>query len=415
MSPIRRFNIALCAAAFQAAALGLGGCSGTAGVKAPNTASIAPPSAVAEAKSQKTDSVKIALLLPLSGPGEPAEIARAMKQAAEMALFDANDPAVQLISKDDGGTPEGAARAAEAAIAEGAEIVLGPLFAKSVTAIAPAAREAGVPIVAFSNDPNVAGNGVYLMSFLASMEVDRVVSYAASKGKLRFAALIPASPYGQTVEPAFRKAVAKAQGEIVRLESYPADASGMLAAAKRIVTAISEADKAGSPVDALFLPAGEETISQLGPLLTYSGIDGRKVKLIGTSVWDMPVIARNDALIGGWYAASDPSAGAQFSDRYRTTYHRDAPRLAKLAYDAMTVALSLSKGPKGERYSAANLTRPEGFAGVDGPIRLDANGLTERGLAVLEIEKFRPAVIDNAAQPSATGKVSATPGLAKFF
>lgn len=412
-SELKSFRAFSPAALVLAATLAVSGCSGTAVSPVNSTASIAPPPVVQE-PAQKQASVKIALLLPLSSQGEPGEISRAMKQAAEMALFDANDPAVQLIAKDDGGTPEAAAHAAEAALAEGAEIVLGPLFAKSVTAVAPAARRAQVPVVAFSNDPGVAGNGVYLMSFLASQEAERIVAFAASKGKRRFAALIPTNAYGQTVEPAFRKAVAKADGEIVGLEKYSPDSTGMLDAAKRIITVISEADKAGNPIDALFVPASDETISQLGPLLTYAGIGNQKIKLIGTSVWDMPAISRADALIGGWYAAPDPAAVAQFATKFRTSFGHEPPRLAILAYDAMTVALTLSKAPKPERFLAYNLTREDGFAGLDGPVRLNHNGLSERGLAVLEIEKYRSIVIDGVPQLP-TAKVSAQAGIAKVF
>ena len=182
-----------------------------------------------------------------------------------MALFEADNPAIQLITKDDGGTPAGAMAAADAAISEGAEIILGPLFGKSAAAVQPVAKKANVPVMAFSNDPSIAGNGVYLMSFLASEEVHRVVSFAAAKSKKRFTALIPDTAYGRTVEPAFRSAVAKAGGEIVALKIYPADASGMLASAKSVVAAIADAEKSGSPVDALFVPAGQDQLTQLGP------------------------------------------------------------------------------------------------------------------------------------------------------
>ena len=295
--------------------------------------------------SSQSKPTKIALLLPFAGFGEPAQIARGMKQAAEMALFDANDPAIQLIVKDDGGTAEGAQRATEAAVAEGADIVLGPLFGKSVSGAAPVARKAGVPVLAFSNDPAVAGPGVYLMSFLAAEEVERVISFAASKGKKRFAALIPATHYGQMVEPAFRKAVKQSGGEIVALETYAPGASGVLASAKSIFAAIKAAGDAGQPVDALFLPAGQDEIAQLGPLISYSGLDTQKVKLIGTSAWDVPVISRDERLIGGWYAATDPASWVAFSEKFQKTFGQPPPRLATLAYDAVSIAIALSRQP----------------------------------------------------------------------
>lgn len=411
-----KFSNVIAAAIQMWAVICLAGCSGTIGGEPTSTASIAhgttlPPTS---ATGQKAQDAKIALILPLSATGEAGDIARAMKQAAELALFEADNPNVHLVVKDDRGTPDGAAAASQAAVADGAEIILGPLFGKSVMAAAPIARKVGVSVVSFSNDPSVAGNGVYLMSYLAAEEVNRVVAFAASKGKKRFAALIPSTPYGQTVEPAFRKAVAGAGGEIVTLEHFGADTSGMLDAAKRVVGVMSQADKTGNPVDALFVPAGPEAIAQLSPLLTYSGIDTHKVKLLGTSAWDMPVLARDDQLIGGWYAASDASGFQLFSQKYAKSFANAPPRLATLAYDAMTAALALAKGSKEGRFSAANLTRANGFAGVDGPLRLQSNGLVERGLAVFEIEKYRSVVVDAAPQPG-SDKLSTASAFAKFF
>lgn len=381
------------------AALMLAGCgqSSVTGL-GQQTASISNALAAASPAGAKARGVKVALLLPLGGIGEPAQISRGMKQAAEMALFEADNPAIQLITKDDGGTPAGAMAAADAAISEGAEIILGPLFGKSAAAVQPLASKAKVPVIAFSNDPSTAGNGVYLMSFLASEEVHRVVSFAASKGKRRFTALIPDTAYGRTVEPAFRAAVAKAGGEIVALKSYPADASGMLASAKSVVAAITDAEKSGNPVDALLVPAGQEQLTQLGPLLAYSGITSGKLKLLGTSAWDVPMIARDEALIGGWYAASDPAGWMAFSDKYRRNFGTAPPRLSTLSYDAMTLALTLAANAGGNRFAAENLTRPQGFNGADGVVRLTPGGLSSRGLAVLEIEKYRSIVIDAAPQ-----------------
>ena len=411
-----KFSHVAAVAIQMAAATWLAGCSDTIGSQPASTASIAHGTASPPASStgQKTQDAKIALILPLSAAGEAGDIAGGMKQAAELALFEADNPNVHLIVKDDRGTPDGAAAAAQSAIADGGEIILGPLFGKSVAAAALVARKAGVSIVSFSNDPSVAGNGVYLMSYLAAEEVDRVVSYAASKGKKRFAALIPSTPYGQTVEPAFRKAVASAGGEILALEFFATDTSGMLVSAKRVVSIMSQAEKAGNPIEALFVPAGQETIAQLSPLLTYSGIDTHNVKLLGTSAWDMPVLARDEQLIGGWYAASDASGFQLFSQKYAKSFGKAPPRLATLAYDSMTAAMALAKGPKEGRFTAASLTRTNGFAGVDGPLRLQSNGMVERGLAVFEIEKYRSVVIDAAPQPG-SDKLSAAPAFAKFF
>ena len=358
------------------------------------TATIVPP--LNTAASQNRSPVKIALLLPMGGMGETAAAAKSMKRAAELALFERNDPSVQLVTKDDGGTAAGGRAAADAAVRDGAEIILGPLFAKSVVGVAPVARQARVPVFAFSNDTQVAGNGVYLMSVLPEQEVNRIVTYAASRGKRRFAALIPDTAYGSVVEPAFRRAVKQAGGSVAIVEKYPPGANGMLGPAKRVVDAIRNNAAAGAPVDALFLPGDREALPQIGPVIAYSGLDTSRVKLLGTGAWDFPSTGRDGAFVGGWFAGPDPVAWRAFSERFAKTFGSTPPRIASVAYDAMSLAISLSSNPPGTRFTPGNLTRKNGFAGVDGVVRFEPSGLSQRGLAVLEVQTFGATVIDPA-------------------
>src|SRR6202023_1772272 len=131
----------------------------------------------------------------LSAGGNAGVAGQAMRNAAEMALAEFNGASVQLLPKDDGGTAQGGQQAAQQAIDEGAEILLGPLFAQSVSGAGQVAR-GRVPIIAFSTDTNVAAPGVYLLSFLPESDVDRIVTYAVSQGKRSFIGLLPSNAYG---------------------------------------------------------------------------------------------------------------------------------------------------------------------------------------------------------------------------
>ena len=393
---LRAFSLGLLASVLQA-------CSTSMGPAPAPTAQLASPPPTAAARP----TTKIALLLPLGGMGETAAIAKSMKQAAEMALFEVNDPYVQLITKDDGGTTAGARTAAEAAVKEGAEIILGPLFAQSVAGAAPVARAAKVPIVAFSSDAQIAGKGVYLMSFLAEEEVNRIVGFAGSQGKKRFAALLPDNAYGNVVEPAFRRAVERAGGTVAIVERYPPAANGMLGPAKRLAESIKRNDDEMTPVDALFLPGGQDALPQIGPVIAYSGLDTRKVKLLGTGAWDFPSLARDEAFVGGWYPSPDPAAWRAFAERFGKAFGSAPPRIASVTYDAVSMAISLGSNPPGARFTAAELMRPNGFSGVDGIIRFNENGLSEHALAVLEVQKFGSAVADPAPSSFQPTKLSA--------
>src|SRR6201747_925547 len=172
--------------------------------------------------------VKVGLILPLSAAGNAGVAALSMKNAAEMALAEFQNPNIQLLIKDDAGSPQGASQGTQQALAEGAEIILGPLFAASVPATAQLTRARGVSVIAFSTDSSVAGRGVYLLSFLPESDINRIVDYAASIGKRSFAALLPENAYGNVVESAFKEAVARKGGRVVAFEKYSADPTQML-------------------------------------------------------------------------------------------------------------------------------------------------------------------------------------------
>jgi ABC-type branched-subunit amino acid transport system substrate-binding protein len=365
---------------------------------------------------------KIALLVPLSSQGAPGVIARNLKQAAELAVFERETRAVELIVKDDKGTPDGAKAAAEDALKQGATLILGPLYAKSVTAVAPIARKAGVPVVAFSTDRQVAGNGVYLMSFQPAPEVERIVAFAAKNGKLRYAALIPGDDFGKLVEPVFRDAVARAGGTIVALESYPANANALLEPLRKISAVIVQAEKEGAPIDALFLPGGQEYLELLGRLVPIAKIDVRKVKVIGTGGMDYPNAGRDAALVSAWYPGPDPRGWSEFAQKYAKTYQGAPPRIAGFAHDAVSMAIALASDSSGQGFGAAALTRANGFTGVDGAYRLLPDGTTDRALAILEVQKFGPTVIEPApglssppSPPSATAASEKGLNLFKAF
>ena len=337
--------------------------------------------------------VKIALLLPMSASGSTKKVAKAIKQAAELALFDFDNPSVALVPKDTKGTPDGARLAAESAVQDGAELIIGPLFAQEVRGAADVARRAGVPMIAFSSDQKVAGNGVYLLSFLAGRDVPRIVSFALSRGKRNFAVLVPQTAYGRIAEAAFAKAVAAGGGSAPVRASFPAgSSSGMAGPVKQIANAI----KSGQKVDALFLPAGRSELPSLAPLLASSGVTSANVQFIGTGQWDFPNVGRQAALVGGWYPAPDPKGWSKFAQSYSKTFGGTPPRIASLGYDAMSLAVSLSQNPQGQRYNFSQLTRDSGFAGVDGLFRLLPDGTSQRGLAILEVAPGGPRVLSPA-------------------
>ena len=377
-------------------ALGLAGCSGGGGQSGLGETSALGTEGQSSPGSKSTP-VKVGLLLPLSASTQTALVAKAMREAAELALFESRGAELQLVIKDDKGTEDGARAAATEAIGQGAEIILGPLFAKSVRAAAAVARKSSVPVIAFSNDPAVAGNGAFLIGFSPSVETARIVSFAARAGRRRYAALLPDDAEGKLLEAAFRAAVERAGGAVVFVDRYTVEATGLVSASAGLKDLVQQAKRGDEHLDALLLPGGQDTLPQLASLVMQAGIDPTQVKLLGTSGWDFPNIQRNSRLVGGWFAAPDPDAWAGFAERYGKAYRSVPPRIASLAHDAVVLVAALAGGAKGSRYTDATIARSQGFTGADGAFRFSPAGIAERGLAVLEVQKAGARVLDRPA------------------
>jgi ABC-type branched-subunit amino acid transport system substrate-binding protein len=333
--------------------------------------------------------VRVALLLPLSAPGNAGAAAQAMRNAAELALAEFANPNIQLIVKDDGGTAHGAQAAAEQALTEGAEIVLGPLFSHGVAAAGQTTRNRGVPMIAFSTDANVAARGVYLLSFLPETDVERIVEYTIASGRKSFIAILPDSAYGTVVEGPLKQIVSARGGRIVALEHYPSDPARMAEVMRRIAPAARQAD-------AVFIADSADATPQIVQQLAANGVSPRRLKFVGTSLWDDARLFSDPNLAGAWFVAPDNNGFRKFAERYRARFGAEPARTASFAHDAVTLVAALVKTQGPDRFSERVLTNPVGFDGTDGIFRFRSDGTSDRGLAVMEIQRGSTRIISPA-------------------
>ena len=352
----------------------LGACASVQQTLSQFGSSDAPAGPQQEPTAVGSGQVKVGLILPLSASGNAGTAALSMKNAAEMALAEFQNPNIQLLVKDDSGTPQGANAGAQQAVAEGAEIILGPLFAASVPAVAQVARSRGISVIAFSTDSSVAGRGVLLLSFLPESDVNRIVDYAAGTGKRSFAGLVPDNAYGNVVEAAFKQAAGR-RGRVVAFEKYSGD---------RSTPARAVAQMLGS-ADALMIADDGDSVVATADALTAAGSNLRNIQMLGTGLWDNPRVFASQSLQGGLYAAPDPSGFRAFSGRYRQRFGSEPVRTATLAYDAVALMAALARTQGAQRFAPETLTNPSGFAGIDGLFRFRSDGTNERGLAVMKV------------------------------
>lgn len=320
---------------------------------------------------------RIGLLLPLSG--QQAGLGRTLLQAAEMGLFEVGDDSFTLLVEDTA-TAAGPDSATRKLLADGANVILGPVFGSDARKVAPIAQGARVPVLAFTNDQSVAQPGLYVMGVTPQDQVERVVQYAASQGMQRFAILAPTSPYGSIVNQSYRNALQHSNAILDEMALYDPNSPDYTGVVEQLSIAYQN-----DPFDALMLPEGGAKLRQIAPLLSAFQIGPQTVQILGTGLWaNDPALAQETGLIGGWYATTDPARWQQFADRYAGIYGAPPDQRAGLVYDAITMIVALGKSPMRD-FSEAALTNPSGFSGVTGVFRLHPDGTVQRQLAVIEV------------------------------
>lgn len=325
---------------------------------------------------------RVAVLVPLSGAN--AALGQSILNAANLALFDTGGQRIRITAYD---TASGAASAANEALADGNGLFLGPLLAEDVRAVAPVARRADVPVVAFSNDTGVAGEGVYLMGFTPAASIDRVVAFARSRGAQRFGGLVPDSLYGERAGRALVQAVEAAEGAVSGVQTYERSAAGLHAAATRLA--------AQGRHDAVLIADGAQFALQAVPVVRAASPQPR---ILGTELWATEADLGSQAgLRGAWFAAPSNASFGAFRTRYRARYGRDPYRLASLGYDSVLLAVRIAADwPVGRPFPETALRDRTGFVGVDGAFRFGRDFIAERALEVREVTAAGTNVVSPA-------------------
>lgn len=365
-------------------------------VNSPSATAAAPAASPVLTPARPNEKVvKIGLLVPLTG--DASKVGTALLDAATMALMDKygaqdNGPIrVVLVPKDTQNTPAGAAEAARQVLASGAQLIVGPLYSTQVASVAEVARQYGVNVLTFSNNPEVAGGNVYVFGFLADQQVKRIVNYALNQNLTRIALLAPKDAYGQTVQKTARQVLAGANLSLAA-ETY-FNPAGMPGAEVETLAAAH----AQTPFSAMLLPVTGQTLQTTVQALAAKGVAQPNLRLLGTGVWDEAPLLRSGALTGGWFASSPPDRFSAYSARFKENFGYAPPRISALAYDALALASALASHSADGRISAAAVTESSGYNGpVNGIFRCLKSGICERGLAVMEVTGNGAKVIDPA-------------------
>lgn len=326
---------------------------------------------------------RVALLVPLTGSN--AAVGQSIANAANLAVLDTGGKRIRITTYD---TATGAAGAAQRAIADGARVILGPLLADDAKLIAPYAQRARVPLISFSNDTSVAGNGTFIMGYTPVQSIDRVVRFARSKGMSKFAGLTPTGTYGERASTAFIRSVESAGGQVVTLQSFDRSRGAIAAAVGRMTK--------GTDYDAVLIADSGRIAVQAVPLLRRSG--GASAKVLGTELWNTEsAITTMAPLQGAWFASVSDNLYNQLAAKYRARFGSAPYRIASMGYDAVLLVSRIAQDWRvGSEFPVRRLTEEGGFTGIDGPFRFGRDGVAERSLEVQEVGAGRLTTVSPA-------------------
>lgn len=338
--------------------------------------------------------VPVALLVPYESQlGGDVALAKSLENAARLAMADLDGVKIDLRVYATGGQAERASAAASQAVNDGAKIILGPVYGGSAKLAGIPAANAGINVLSFSNNPNVAGGNVFILGPTFDSTANRLVSYAKANGKNRIMVVNGDSPAENAGAEAIKAAIARKGVTLAGQQSFELSQQGVVQAIRPIAAAARS-----TGADAIFFTSGNDgAMPLLAQMLPENGIKSPQPQYIGLQRWNYPTSALSvPGLQGGWFTLPDQQLVGNFSNRYSAQYGAAPHALAGLAYDGIAAIGALVKSGNANALTTQGLTRGSGFVGVNGIFRLLPDGTNERGLSVATIQNNQVIEIDPA-------------------
>ncbi len=355
---------------------------------------VAPVPGTGGSSVARGGAVPVALLVPQGSANvQEAQLARDLENAARLAVSDLAGVEIDLRVYGTAGQPAQAQQAALNAAVDGARIIIGPLHAESANAVAVAMAQRNINVLAFSNNPTIAGGNLFILGQTFRSTADRLTDYAVGQGKSRFLAVYSENLAGRLGLEAITRAVQAQGATLAGSVGYDFSQDGVVNAVPAI-RAAAETNAA----DAIFLTSNSAgALPLFSQMLPEAGLGPDRVQYIGLARWDTPPQTLElPGVQGGWFALPDPGRAAAFQSRFQAAYGTAPHPIAGLAYDGIAAVGALTRAGRG--LTRGDLTQAAGFQGVSGVFRLRPDGTNERGLAVATIIDKRVQILSPAPQ-----------------
>lgn len=338
--------------------------------------------------------VPVALLVPGgSGQGTDELLAQSLENAARLAMRDLNGVTVDLRVYRTAGDAALAGALAEKAVDEGADIIIGPVYAASANAVGKAVVGRGVSVLSFSNNAAIAGGNLFVLGPTFQNTANRMVQYATSQGKQRFVIVHGEDTSGTQGRDAIQRAVDANGAAVMASIGYALSQQDVIAAIPNISAAVND-----TAADAVFMTTDSASaLPLLSQLLPEAGITSETSQFMGLTRWDIPPQTLSlPGIQNGWFALPDPAATATFSSQYQAAYATTPHPIGGLAFDAIAAIGALAS--QGDAFTTSALTRSGGYRGASGIFRLNPDGTNTRGLAVATISEAQVQILSAAPQ-----------------
>ena len=333
--------------------------------------------------------VEVAMLLPVSGGGGDALLARSLENAARLAAADvAGNTTVNITVYDTAGNAATAASRAQEAVGAGADVIVGPLRSDAAAAVGVAVANSNVAVLSFSNNTEIAGGNVLVLGYTFANTANRIVSFSARQGRGNIVLVHADNLAGAVARDAVMQAAARSGANITATIPYEFSQVGVVNVVPQITSAARNANAV------LLTSDSAGALPLFAQLLPENGLNTSTVQMMGMTRWDIPPATLEfSGLQGGWFTLPDPNATAAFNSRYAATHGGTPHALGGLGYDAIrAVAATAGTG----RLGAGDFVSAGQIDGAGGVFRFLNDGTNQRALAVAQIVNQQVSVIDPA-------------------
>ena len=336
--------------------------------------------------------MRIALLVPTSGSN--TVLGGELQRGAELALFSLRNRQVELLVFDTAG--DGAGIAAREAVQAEADIIVGPLFSDAVVPARQVAAQAGVPMLALSNNTEIAARGSWLLGYMPEQQVDLLLGHALTTGRNKVGIIASSDAFGQRLARHASKRLAQfgitPEDFVTLTPAQLADEDSLKAAVKSFTGYQPPEDDEEAPAsfelppprfDAVLFAGSADFALRTAPVLAYYDADPERVLYLGNAQWNQRRILMEPSLQGGLFTSRPTDRDEAFNALWASAWDGRPGALARLSFDAMAMAAILA-GQQRAEWNAA-LQDGSGFNGFSGAYRLLPGGGNQRAFEIREI------------------------------